>query len=131
MGTAALAIGLRDDIPTAFDPDVPFLWNVTPTSENWACGYVVNGPFKLDPGRAHVSLDDNTTLQALDALGHELGRGLIELHDLLTGSTEAAHCSGLPLESSGSRASSSLWEVLASGHGYPMHCPNVSSPLHW
>ena len=119
MGTAALAIGLRGDIPTAFDPDVPFLWNVTPTSENWACGYVVNGPFKLDPGRAHVSLDDNTTLQALDALGHELGRGLIELHDLVTGSTEAAHCSGLPLESDGQSFLSSLWEVLASGADNP------------
>ncbi len=119
MGTAALAVGLRDGVPTGFAPDVPFLWNVTPTSEEWACGYVVNGPFKLDPGRTHVSLDDDTTLQALDALGRELGKGLIQLHDVLTGSTEAAQSLGLPLEIDGQRFLSSLWKVLASGADNP------------
>lgn len=112
MGTAALALGLRDGIPTAFAPDVPFLWNVTPTSEEWACGYVVNGPFKLDPGRTHVSLDENTTLQAVRGLGDELGKGLIELHDVLTGA-ETMRCPVLGRD--GQSFLSSLWEVLASG----------------
>ena len=49
MGTAALAVGLRDGVPTSFRPDVPFLWNVTPTSESWGCGYVVNGPLQARP----------------------------------------------------------------------------------
>ncbi|MYF83701.1 MAG: hypothetical protein F4176_06170 [Acidimicrobiia bacterium] len=114
MGTAALAVGLRDDVPTAFTPKVPFLWNVTPTSEEWACGYVVNGPFKLDPGRTHVSLDDETTLETLDGLGRELGRGLIELHKGLSGVTEARAL----LNQSGGDVQgflSSLWELLASG----------------
>ena len=118
MGTAALALGLRDGVPIAFAPDVPFLWNVTPTSEKWACGYVVNGPFKLDPGRTHVSLDDDTTLQAVGGLGHELGRGLIELHDVLTGATEATHCS-ICLRGDGQSFLSSLWEVLAAGADNP------------
>ena len=113
MGTAALALGLRDGVPTAFGPDVPFLWNVNPTSEKWACGYVVNGPFKLDPGRTHVSLDEDTTLQAVRGLGDELGKGLIELHDVLTGATAAVH--GPLLGGDGQRFLSSLWEVLASG----------------
>ena len=117
MGTAALALGLRDDVPTAFNRDVPFLWNVTPTSEEWACGYVVNGPFKLDPGRTHVSLDDDTTLQTIRDLGDELGKGLIELHDVLTGAAEAEHC---PMLGSDSQSFlSSLWEVLASGTDNP------------
>ena len=89
MGTAALAVGLREGVPTAFGPDVPFFWNVTPTSENWGCGYVVNGPFKLDPGRTHVSLDDNTTLRTVGGLGEALGRGLIELHNVLVDPTDA------------------------------------------
>ena len=113
MGTAALAVGLRDGIPTAFLPDVPFLWNVTPTSENWGCGYVVNGPFKLDPGRTHVSLGNDTTHQAVSGLGHALGRGLIELHDVLIGNTEPAYC---PIAGRNDRRFlSSLWKVLASG----------------
>ena len=113
MGTAALALGIRDGIPTTFAPDVPFLWNITPTSEEWACGYVVNGPFKLDPGRTHVSLDGNTTLQAVRGLGDELGKGLIELHDVLTGAAETMHCPVIGRD--GQSFLSSLWEVLASG----------------
>ena len=115
MGTAALALGLRDGIPTAFAQDLPFLWNVTPTSERWACGYAVNGPFKLDPGRTHVSLDDDTTCHVVRSLGDELGRGLIELHDALTSASSAAH---FPVRGvDGHRFLSSMWEVLASGLG--------------
>ena len=117
MGTAALAVGLREGVPTAFCPDVPFLWNVTPTSENWGCGYVVNGPFKLDPGRTHVSLDDNTTLRTVGGLGEALGRGLIELHNVLVDLTDASHS---PLVIGDGRGFlSSLWRVLACGLNNP------------
>ena len=87
-GTAALAVGLREGIPTAFGPEMPFLWNVAPTSESWSCGYAVNGPFKLDPGRTHVSLDDDVTLRAAGSLGDALGKGLIQLHDALVCPTD-------------------------------------------
>ena len=117
MGTAALAVGLQEGVPTAFGPDVPFLWNVTPTSENWGCGYVVNGPFKLDPGRAHVSLDDDTTLRAAGGLGVAFGKGLIELHDVLADTTVAAHSP--VIEGDGRGFLSSLWKVLASGTDNP------------
>ena len=117
MGTATVAIGLRDGVPTAFGSDVPFLWNVTPTSESWGCGYVVNGPFKLDPGRTHVSLDDETTLRTVSGLGNALGRGLIELHDVLADATEAAH---IPMIGGDGRGFlSSLWKVLAAGMDDP------------
>ena len=117
MGTAALAVGLREGVPTAFGPDVPFLWNVTPTSETWGCGYVVNGPFKLDPGRTHVSLDDDTTLRVADALGYALGKGLIELHDVLANTTVSKH--NRMIEGDGRSFLSSLWSVLASGADSP------------
>ena len=73
-GTAALVLGLRDGLPTPFPSDLPFLWNVTPTSEGWGCGYAVNGPFKLDPGRTHVSLDHKDTSRVVDQLGDALGQ---------------------------------------------------------
>ena len=72
---AALAVGLKDGKPASFPADLPFLWNVTPTSEGWGCGYAVNGPFKLDPGRTHVSLDDDVTCRVVDLLGKALGGG--------------------------------------------------------
>ena len=112
-GTAALAIGLKEGVPTAFSSDVPFLWNVTPTSENWGCGYVINGPFKLDPGRTHVSLDDDTTLRTARGLGESLGQGLIDLFDLLADSKAALH-GALAIPDSQDFLSS-LWRVLAFG----------------
>ncbi len=118
MGTAALAIGIRDGVPTAFERDLPFLWNVTPTSENWGCGYVVNGPFKLDPGRTHVSLDHEDTRQVASDLGNELGHGLVELHDALTGETSAGELLGIP-ELDAQTFLSALWGVLASGMDNP------------
>ena len=113
MGTAALAIGLREGLPAAFDPEVPFLWNVTPTSESWGCGYVVNGPFKLDPGRTHVSIDDDMTLRTVGGLGEALGRGLIALHNVLVDPADESHD---PLLVHDVRCFlSSLWRVLACG----------------
>ena len=119
MGTVALAVGLREGVPTAFDPEaeVPFLWNVTPTSENGDCGYVVNGPFKLDPGRTHVALEDDSTLQTVGGLGEALGRGLIELHNVLADPADASHG---PLVIRDVRGFlSSLWRVLACGLNNP------------
>ena len=113
MGTAALAIGLREGLPAAFDPEVPFLWNVTPTSESWGCGYVVNGPFKLDPGRTHVSIDDDMTLRTVGGLGEALGKGLIGLHDVLVDPADESHD---PLLVHDVRCFlSSLWRLLACG----------------
>ena len=130
MGTAALALGLLDGVPTAFGPDVPFLWNVTPTSEKWACGYVVNGPFKLDPGRTHVSLDEDTTLQAVRSLGDELGKGLVELHDVLTGATAALH--GPLLGGDGQSFLSSSVGGFRLRHGSLRYAAIiVSSPVAW
>ena len=113
MGTAALAVGLRDGIPTAFGPDMPFLWNVTPTSETWGCGYVVTGPFKLDPGRTHVSLDDALTLRAVRGLGEALGRGLIALHNVLGEPADEPYGPLIIRDVRGFL--SSLWRVLAGG----------------
>ncbi len=116
MGTTALAIGLRDGVPTAFNPDVPFLWNVTPTSESWGCGYVVNGPFKLDPGRTHVSLDDDTTLRAVSDLGEALGEGLLNLHEVLADTRQAAYEPNGPMIGVDGRSFlPSLWKALVSG----------------
>ncbi len=117
MGTAALAVGLREGVPTAFGTEMPFLWNVAPTSESWGCGYAVNGPFKLDPGRTHVSLDDDATLRAVGGLGDALGKGLIELHDALVCPTDGVRL--LLGHGDGWRFQTSLWKVLASGLNNP------------
>lgn len=117
-GTAALAVGLKDGMPTPFPATLPFLWNVMPTSEGWGCGYAVNGPFKLDPGRSHVSLDDGATSHVVDLLGVALGDGLVTLNDfLLRGSKETL--SGVPPIDDVPAFLADLWMVLASGMDTP------------
>jgi hypothetical protein len=113
-GTAAIAVGLFETMPREFPTELPFLWNVAPTSEGWGCGYAVNGAFKLDPGRTHVSLDDGATLRVVDLLGVALGKGLIELHDALTGETVGVEC-GLPSGEQAQQFLASLWIILTSG----------------
>jgi len=117
-GTPAIAVGLKDGMPAALPSDVPFLWNVAPTSEGWACGYAVNGPFKLDPGRTHVSLDDEATGRVVDLLGGALGKGLIELHDALL-AKEGLGVHALQPPRGVHAFVSSLWKVLSSGIDTP------------
>ena len=117
MGTAALAIGLREGVPTAFGPEMPFLWNVAPTSESWGCGYAINGPFKLDPGRTHVSLDDDATRRTVSSLGDALGKSLIQLHDALVCPTDEVRV--LLAHGDGRSFLTTLWKVLASGLNNP------------
>jgi hypothetical protein len=113
-GTEALIIGLRENMPDRLPSEIPFLWNVTPTSEGWGCGYAINGPFKLDPGRTHVSLDDSGTIRAVERLGETLGKGLIDLHDVLI--AESGNVSkNLPTGSDAIIFLASLWKVLATG----------------
>ncbi|WP_294539771.1 hypothetical protein [uncultured Rhodoblastus sp.] len=117
-GTAALAVGLKDGSPESFPVDLPFLWNVTPTSEGWGCGYAVNGPFKLDPGRSHVSLDDDATRRVAEMLGKALGGGLVKLHDFLLSGPDTALV-GLPAKGDVPDFLAKLWEVLVSGIDTP------------
>ena len=117
-GTTALVVGLRDGIATTFPSDLPFVWNVAPTSEGWGCGYAINGPFKLDPGRTHVSLDDEATLRVVDLLGEALGKGLVDLYDALVGTSETSAASVLH-GGDAQRFVASLWRVLSSGLDTP------------
>ena len=113
-GTEALVMGLRDRMPASFPSDLPFLWNVTPTSECWGCGYAVSGPFKLDHGRTHVSLGHPTTQQVVDRLGDALGNGLTTLHDAFDAGVTPA--TGLPVgENNVAPFVTSLWDILTSG----------------
>lgn len=113
-GTAALIVGLRDGMPEPLPPEVPFLWNVAPTDEWRGCGYAVNGPFKLDPGRTHVSLGHQDTLLVVKRLGTELGKGLVALHDALARNSDRTYDLPVGCEEV-AHFTAALWKVLASG----------------
>ena len=114
-GTAALAFGVQDGLPKPFPADLPFLWNVAPTSESWGCGYAVNGPWKLDPGRTHVAVDDEVSLDVAARLGVALGTGLITFHDRLEDSGDELR-ERLNVTDA-SQFLGSLWKLLVTGLG--------------
>ena len=113
-GTEAIVFGLKDGLPCMFPSEIPFMWNVTPTSENWGCGYAVNGPFKLDPGRSHVSLEARETIDVINFLGKHLGKGLINLHDTIINGTSKTKIK-LSTREGAKKFLSSLWHVLITG----------------
>ena len=113
-GTAALVVGLQGGVPTRLPPEVPFLWNVAPTDEWPGCGYAVNGPFKLDPGRTHASLNHQETLDVAVQLGVELGKGLVALHKALASNEDSTY--NLPVGSEKvAHFMAALWKVFTSG----------------
>jgi hypothetical protein len=112
--SAALAVALRGGEVVAMPADTPTLWSVAPTSDPWGLGYAINGPLKLDPGRAHVALDAPATVAALDQLGQALGDGLVALDDALRADDPAAR-TALDLADGAAvdRLLASLWGVLS------------------
>ncbi len=69
-GRGALLFKLE---PTGFakmPPEIPSVWVTAPTSESSTLGFVINGPFPLDVGRAQLSRDETS----YQSLAHEIGR---------------------------------------------------------
>ncbi len=113
--SAALLLGIREGRVGPFPESVPFLWNVTPTGEAWNVGYAVNGPVKLDPGRAHVDLDNAETKRVFARLGRGLGAALVEFDERLTAGDRAL-LEPLGVERCGADALlQSLWGQLSRG----------------
>ena len=115
-GTEALVVGLQGGLPKRLPWEVPFLWNVVPIDEWPGCGYAINGPFKLTPGRrTHVSLNhQETSLHVVSQLGDKLGTGLVALHKALAGNNDTTNW--LPIGSDKvARFMTELWKVFAFG----------------
>jgi hypothetical protein len=76
-GSALFGIGARQ--LECFGPDVPTIWVTAPTQEVLDLGFLINGPFSLDVGRAQLTrdYDQNRTIAA--ALGCTLADRLCGL----------------------------------------------------
>lgn len=77
---AALIWAVKSDGQIVEMKNVPTIWQVLPLAgENWGIGYLINGPFAVDPGRSRLNLSDTKTLTTIQELGEQLGQGLVEL----------------------------------------------------
>lgn len=65
-----------------FDVEVPTIWVTAPTEERLGTGFIVNGGFNVDVGRAQLSRDLAENEFIASNLGRKLGQQLEALHSI-------------------------------------------------
>jgi len=68
--------------PCAFPDDLRRLWNLAPLEEEVRSGWLLNGPFAVDPGRTGLAGSISDRQEKFRTLGQTLGDRLLKLHDL-------------------------------------------------
>jgi hypothetical protein len=81
---AGYSLLLRIDAagPCAFPGNLRRLWNLAPLEEELRSGWLLNGPFAVDPGRTGLAGSIADRQEKFRKLGRTLGDRLLELHDL-------------------------------------------------
>lgn len=85
-GSLLFALGNRGF--ESFDSDVPTIWVTAPTEEELQLGFLVNGPFALDVGRAQLARDPTQNYHEARALGQRFGKQLGDFFVLLNASPQ-------------------------------------------
>ena len=72
-----------DDVgPCIFSADTPRIWNLAPLAEDLQSGWLLNGPFPVDPGRGRLAGSGELQRSLFGRLGRTLAAHLIELYDV-------------------------------------------------
>ena len=79
--TLLLKVGAEG--PECFEPAVKRVWNLAPLEEELSSGWVLNGPFPVDPGRGRLAGSIEGRQEQFVTLGRALGERLVSLHDLV------------------------------------------------
>ena len=77
----ALLVGFDAHGTVKLHKTVPTVWVTAPTKERLDLGFIVNGSFDLDIGRAQLAQDSERNRTVADEIGLEIGDSLIELFD--------------------------------------------------
>jgi len=108
--------------PEAFSEDLRRLWNLAPLEEDLHSGWLLNGPFAVDPGRGRLSGSIASRQDTFRRLGRKLGERLLRLHDL-AGGDWTSFAATLDLDTSESIAQS------LSGLGSSMSLAGISTMI--
>jgi hypothetical protein len=74
VGALLFSLGSRGFEP--FEAEIPTVWVTAPTEEKLQVGFLLNGPFALDVGRAQLARDPEQNREAGLRLGQRLCEGL-------------------------------------------------------
>ena len=79
----SLLLKVGADGPECFEPSVGRVWNLAPLEESVSSGWLLNGPFPVDPGRGRLAGSIEDRQKRFVKLGRALGERLLALHDLV------------------------------------------------
>ena len=78
----SLLLGTDEVGPIAVSDDMPRIWNLAPLAERVTSGWLLNGPFPVDPGRGRLAGSSEDHRLLFGRLGRSLGARLLALHDV-------------------------------------------------
>lgn len=109
-----LLVGLDTRGVVELGESVPTIWVTVPTAKCLGLGFIVNGRFDLDVGRAQLAQDSRKNRDVADSIGREVGESLIELFDEASRDW-ANFCANLDLAVSTDRYEfwHSLWRLFS------------------
>ena len=106
----SLLLRIGDAGPGAFE-NLRSVWNLAPLEEDLRSGWLLNGPFPVDPGRGRLAGSVEDQQKTFRELGQSLGERLLKLHDIATG--DWSRFSGvLELDAAEHTAESHFWSRL-------------------
>lgn len=76
-----LLVRIEPDGPTTFPVDLPRLWNLAPLEEDLRTGWLLNGPFPVDPGRGRLAGSIEHRQDEFRRRGRALGDRLLAFAD--------------------------------------------------
>lgn len=79
QGALLVRLDSRGVVP--LEKSIPTIWVTVPTKERLDLGFIVDGKFDLDVGRAQLARESKENRSVADNIGQELGNSLIELFD--------------------------------------------------
>ena len=133
--------------PCAFSSELKRLWNLAPLEEDLRSGWLLDGPFAVDPGRGRLAGSIADRQEVFRRLGRTFGDRLLKLHDLAA-SDWSNFAAALDLDASEQVARNLFWSRLfdvvgldfdddlarhlhADGHGYGLLAAERSAvPTH-
>jgi hypothetical protein len=78
----SLFMPLGDDGVFRLEDEVPRLWCLAPLEENVKAGWLMDGPFAVDPGRTGLAGTEAEKETCFERLGDAIGRRLVALYDI-------------------------------------------------
>ena len=85
-GSLLLALGPREF--NEFDDEIPTIWVTAPTREIMELGFLLNGPFALDVGRAQLAREFAQNSETAARLGSAIGDQLCQVFEATTSDDE-------------------------------------------